>query len=274
MILVLTLLCHGCPTQAIVAAFGLDERTVALWFLEAGRHGQRVHEHLVEQGQVDLRHVQADELWVKPVGGKVWMALALAVPSRLWLGVAISRHRLQLLLAPRQPPPAGPRRCPPHVAPAHASHGRRPRRPSLDHRRIAPVPDPLTPLSSIKTPRPPATTPASQGCRMTTVPWGATYRSSTWRTSSPSRPRSTAGHTGPPVPGIAARTCGRTRPAPATRPSSAPASPPSSRNPADGSRSGPIRHPVRRNRGSRPRPSMTGRARLPRPAPSDRDLAG
>ena len=47
--LVLTLLSHGCPTQAIVAAFGLDERTVARWFSEAGRHGQRIHEHLVEQ---------------------------------------------------------------------------------------------------------------------------------------------------------------------------------------------------------------------------------
>ena len=89
----ITLLCHGCPTQAIVAAFGLDERTVARWFSEAGRHCQRVHEHLVEQGQVDLQHVQADELWVKQVGGKVWMALALAVPSRLWLGGVISRHR-------------------------------------------------------------------------------------------------------------------------------------------------------------------------------------
>jgi hypothetical protein len=92
-VLVLTLLCHGCPTQAIVAAFGLDERTVARWFSAAGRHCQRVHEHLVEQGQVDLRHVQADELWVKQVGGKVWMALALAVPSRLWLGGVISRQR-------------------------------------------------------------------------------------------------------------------------------------------------------------------------------------
>ena len=91
--LVLTLLSHGCPTQAIVAAFGLDERTVARWFSEAGRHCQRVHEHLVEQGQVDLQHVQADELWVKQVGGKVWMALALAVPSRLWLGGVISRQR-------------------------------------------------------------------------------------------------------------------------------------------------------------------------------------
>jgi hypothetical protein len=92
-VLVLTLLSHGCPTQAIVAAFGLDERTVARWLAGAGQHCQRVHDHLVEQGQVDLQHVQADELWVKQVGGKVWMALALAVPSRLWLGGVISRHR-------------------------------------------------------------------------------------------------------------------------------------------------------------------------------------
>lgn len=28
---VLTLLAYGCPVQAIVAAFGLDERTVARW---------------------------------------------------------------------------------------------------------------------------------------------------------------------------------------------------------------------------------------------------
>jgi len=92
-VLVLTLLSHGCPTQAIVAAFGLDERTVARWLAGAGTHCQRVHEHLVEQGQVDLQHVQADELWVKQVGGKVWMALALAVPPRLWLGGVISRSR-------------------------------------------------------------------------------------------------------------------------------------------------------------------------------------
>jgi hypothetical protein len=92
-VLVLTLLSHGCPTQAIVAAFGLDERTVARWLVGAGQHCRRVHEHLVEQGQIDVQHVQADELWVKQVGGKVWMALALAVPSRLWLGGVISRQR-------------------------------------------------------------------------------------------------------------------------------------------------------------------------------------
>lgn len=38
---VLTLLCHGCPLQAIVAAFGLDERTVARWQPRAGQHCQR-----------------------------------------------------------------------------------------------------------------------------------------------------------------------------------------------------------------------------------------
>jgi transposase-like protein len=90
---VLPLLCHGCPLQAIVAAFGLDERTVAAWQARAGQHCQRVHEHLVQQGQVDLGHVQADELWGKLVGRKVWLAMALAVPSRLWLGGVISAHR-------------------------------------------------------------------------------------------------------------------------------------------------------------------------------------
>lgn len=92
-VVVITLLCHGCPTQAVVAAFGLDERTVARWFARAGQHCQRVHEHLVEQGQLDLQHVQADELWGKQVGAKVWMALALAAPTRLWLGGVISGRR-------------------------------------------------------------------------------------------------------------------------------------------------------------------------------------
>jgi transposase-like protein len=91
--LVLTWLYHGCPTQAIVAAFGLDERTVASWLARAGHHCQQRHQHLVQQGQVDLPHVQADELWVKLVGLRVWMAMAMAVPSRLWLGGVISPQR-------------------------------------------------------------------------------------------------------------------------------------------------------------------------------------
>jgi len=98
MTLVLTLLSHGCPPQAIVAAFGLDERTVAAWLARAGTHCQTVHAHLVQQGQLDLQHVQADELWVKLVGQRVWMALALAVPTRLWLGGAISAQRDRVLI--------------------------------------------------------------------------------------------------------------------------------------------------------------------------------
>jgi transposase-like protein len=76
-----------------VVAFGFDERTVAQWQARAGEHCQEVHRHLVEQGQVELGQVQADELWVKRVGKRLWMAMALAVPSRLWLGGVISPRR-------------------------------------------------------------------------------------------------------------------------------------------------------------------------------------
>jgi transposase-like protein len=96
--LVLTLLVHGCPTQAIVKAFGVDERTVATWQQRAASHAQKLHEHIVEQGQVDLQHVQADELWVKLVGQRVWMAMAIAVPSRFWLGGVISPKRDKALI--------------------------------------------------------------------------------------------------------------------------------------------------------------------------------
>jgi transposase-like protein len=97
--LVLTLLCHGCPRQAIVAAYGLDERTVAGWQQRAGRHSQRFHELHVQQGRVDVQHVQADDLWVKVLGRRLWMAMALAVPSRLWLGGVVSRRRDGSLIA-------------------------------------------------------------------------------------------------------------------------------------------------------------------------------
>lgn len=91
--LVLVLLTHGCPVPAIVAAYGLDERTVAAWLARAGAHAQALHEHLIQQGHLDLGHVQADELWVKCRGQKLWMALALAVPTRLWLGGEVSAKR-------------------------------------------------------------------------------------------------------------------------------------------------------------------------------------
>jgi transposase-like protein/IS1 family transposase len=89
---VVTLLAHGCPLQAIVAAFRLDERTVADWWARAGQQGQAVQEDLVEQPR-DLGHVQADEIRVKTQGGIVWMALALMVRTRLWLAGEVSAQR-------------------------------------------------------------------------------------------------------------------------------------------------------------------------------------
>src|SRR5256714_445670 len=91
-ILVVTLLAHGCPVPAIVAAFGFDERTVADWWARSGRQGQAVHESLVEQPR-DVGQVQADEIRVKKQGGIVWMALAMMISTRLWLGGEVSEHR-------------------------------------------------------------------------------------------------------------------------------------------------------------------------------------
>lgn len=90
---VVTLLAYGCPTQAIVAAFGLDERTVAAWQDKAGGHAQVVHHHFLGTCPLDLRHVQADEIYGKTAGGRCWLAMALAVTSRLWLGGVVSPAR-------------------------------------------------------------------------------------------------------------------------------------------------------------------------------------
>ncbi len=94
-VIVVTLLTYGCPVQAIVHAFGLDERTVADWRDRAGSHCQKVHQEIVEQGQLDLMHVQADEIRVKGCKMIVWMGLAMMVSTRLWLGgvVQLSRDR-------------------------------------------------------------------------------------------------------------------------------------------------------------------------------------
>ncbi len=90
---VLVLLAYGCPIVAIVKAFLLDERTVRDWQQRAGRHCQQVHEHLVESSQHDLQQVQADEIKVKTQRGTFWMALAIWVPTRLWIGGVVSPKR-------------------------------------------------------------------------------------------------------------------------------------------------------------------------------------
>ena len=97
-IMVITLLVYGCPVQAIVQAFALDERTVKNWWQRAGSHCAAVHEHTVGQSQLDLGQVQADEIKVKVQGGSIWMAFAMMVPTRLWLGGALSRHRDKKLI--------------------------------------------------------------------------------------------------------------------------------------------------------------------------------
>jgi transposase-like protein len=95
---VVMLLAYGCPVQAIVAAFGLDERTIARWQRESGHQCRRLHEHLVQAGGVLLSQVQADELRIRIVGGVLWLASALSVSSRLWLGGVVQIRRDRTLI--------------------------------------------------------------------------------------------------------------------------------------------------------------------------------
>jgi len=86
---VVTLLAYGCPSQAIVAAFGLDERTVMDWQHRAGSQAQAFHEGHIRP--LDLQQVQADEMRIKLQEKKVlWVAMAVMVGTRLWLGAVVS----------------------------------------------------------------------------------------------------------------------------------------------------------------------------------------
>ncbi len=92
-VIVVTLLAYGCPVQAIVHAYELDERTVASWRDRAGNHCQQVHHAMVEQANLDVQHVQADEIRVKGRSIIAWMGLTMMVSTRLWLGGVVSRTR-------------------------------------------------------------------------------------------------------------------------------------------------------------------------------------
>jgi len=96
MTLVLTLLLHGCPVPAVVAAFALDERTVRTWLHKAGAHATTLHDRMVTD--VTAHQVQADEIRVRVRGGTVWAAVALDVGSRLWLATAVAWRRDGLLV--------------------------------------------------------------------------------------------------------------------------------------------------------------------------------
>lgn len=95
---VIVLLANGCPLQAIVKAFGFDERTVKKWWRRAGEHCEGVHDHVVGGSQLDLQHVQADEIKVKLFGAYLWIAMAMMVSTRLWLGGVASYRRDKVLI--------------------------------------------------------------------------------------------------------------------------------------------------------------------------------
>jgi transposase-like protein len=94
---VVTLVGHGCPIVAIEAAFGLQAQTVRDWVDAAGQQCERLHHDHVVQPR-DLVHVQADEIRLKTQAGVLWMAMALMVTTRLWLGGALSPSRDRSLL--------------------------------------------------------------------------------------------------------------------------------------------------------------------------------
>lgn len=89
---VITLVSHGCPVPAIEVAFDLQAQTVRDWVEAAGTHTEAVHQAEVAQER-DLAQVQADEIHVKTQAGVLWLAMAMMVSTRLWLGGAGSPHR-------------------------------------------------------------------------------------------------------------------------------------------------------------------------------------
>jgi len=97
-VIVVTLLAYGCPIQAIVMAFGLDERTVRNWLKRSGEHCEKVHQQTMNEHALELGQVQADEIKAKTQGKSVWIALAMQVSNRLWLGGAVSYGRNKALL--------------------------------------------------------------------------------------------------------------------------------------------------------------------------------
>lgn len=99
LVIVITLLSWGCPLQALVAAFHIDERTLHTWREQAGAHCERFHEERVTHQPMNLMQVQADEMYVKLQKRRVlWMAMALCIPTRLWLGGVLAASRDKSML--------------------------------------------------------------------------------------------------------------------------------------------------------------------------------
>jgi len=101
-VIVVILLSYGCPIQAIVHAYGLDERTVADWQKRAGKHCQQVHHAIIEQGKISVHPIQADEIRAKGQKMIAWMGLAIDASTRMFLGGVVSVHRDRDLAAREQ----------------------------------------------------------------------------------------------------------------------------------------------------------------------------
>jgi transposase-like protein len=96
--LVVGLSAFGCPIQAIVFAFGINERTVMAWLQASGEHCKRVHEEQILKPK-ELKHVQSDEMYVKGFKKKFWMAFSICAETRLWLGGYVSQKRDGILIS-------------------------------------------------------------------------------------------------------------------------------------------------------------------------------
>jgi transposase-like protein/IS1 family transposase len=92
-ITVSSLLSQGCPIQAIVYTYHLDERTVAAWRDRAGRQCEKVHKAMIEQEKLDLKQVQIDEIRAKAKGSVLWIGLGIMVKTRLWIAGKVSKTR-------------------------------------------------------------------------------------------------------------------------------------------------------------------------------------
>ena len=97
-LLVLALLSGGCPVQAIVFAFKINEQTVTSWQVAAGQYVQLVQDQKVCCGQLAGEQIQSDEMWVKTQFGPMWLATGMAVFSRLFIWGAVSIERKTSLM--------------------------------------------------------------------------------------------------------------------------------------------------------------------------------
>lgn len=88
---VVGLIAWGCPVAAIVAVFEVNERTVAAWLRRAGTYSETFHHQHVQKH--DLQHVQVDEIRLKMQQQVLWIAMAMSVGSRLWLGAVCRASR-------------------------------------------------------------------------------------------------------------------------------------------------------------------------------------